>query len=530
MHCLQGVLCMRRQGDFDPEDLQGWTGFGTMSIVADTHALQTRLVQQLAELRRQELDQIVARFSNLGIQSSLIGGFSIQILLVVAAADTADTLHVHGYLVTLFYVTSYGCLLASSHSVVVTTFCTARAPLVALRGQYGALARVLLAVRRQQEHVDLSFVWSVILFVAQTFFYAWLNCVAETGNATTFNTLVVSAVILGAGWFSYGHTTAMLKAFNDADVVEPGSVHDAPAGAAHAPAMSSNAIPAVPEDVGYVAPDFVAAAPPATAPPPSPSAAPSSSSAAAEEGSEPSRLPATDQLAHNPMAAVHDDPDLFLPAALAPSDAEPPPSRCAIHGKLLKRVDDRGVLDKFNWAVEALLSADWRERYFLLSDRCLLYWRAHADFVRYFGGRDVTSAEGLRLLSRACDGAAAAEEEPRQAPRRPPQEGARGSGKESALAAPLVAEEQRPLREDRPLQEQLLPVRVDLGGYAVSVDMYDTRFGITLQPTPADSSRRTWHLRAPNDEARRLWTQKLVRATKWATQQRALERALAKPA
>eukprot|EP00966_Prymnesium_polylepis_P260761 6023012-Prymnesium_polylepis.1 len=308
-----------------------------MSIAADTHALQTRLVQQLAELRQQELDQIVSRFSNLGIQSALIGGFSIQILLVVAPVDSAEDLHVHGYLVTLFYLTSYGCLLASSHSVVVTTFCTARAPLVALRGRYGALARVLEATRRQQQHVDMSFVWSVILFVAQTFFYAWINCVADTGNATTFNTLLISALILGAGRYSYRHTVDMLQTFQDADLAEPGGLPDTPTNTTPA------ALPAVP-DVGYVAPDFTASASsvaPSAAVAPSP--APSSSAAAvaaaaAAKAEEPAGLATTDELAHNPMAAVHDDPDLFLPSQLE-AEAQASPSPCAIHGRLSASAD-----------------------------------------------------------------------------------------------------------------------------------------------------------------------------------------------
>ena len=86
---------------------------------------------------------------------------------------------------------------------------------------------------------------------------------------------------------------------------------------------------------------------------------------------------------------------------------------------------------------------------------------------------------------------------------------AQAAASDAALRAPLVGDEHP-------------RACIDLGGYTVRVDMYDTHYGITLEPMPTDSSRRTWHLRAASEEVRLLWTQKLVRATKWATQQRAV--------
>ena len=477
-----------------------------MSIVADTHALQTRLVQQLASLRQQELDQIVARLSNIGIQSSLIGGFSIQILVNF---DSSEHLDVHGSLLTVFYLTSYGCLLASSHSVVVTAFCTSRAPLVALRGRFGALAKALEATRQQQQHVDFSFVWSVILFIAQTFFYAWLNCVAENGNATTLDAILVSALILGAGKYSHRHTMDMLQAFRDADLADPGVQPGAPGSTAYNAVHQSGALATVPEDVGYVAPDFTASALTDSAPAHSTVAGPVATTVAGGEIDETARLPNADEMAHNPMAAVHGDPDLFL---RPPIEEVAKPSPCEIHGRLFKRVDDRGLVDKLNWAVEALLSADWRERYFLLSERWLLYWRSHVEFEQYMRGHDVTSPPGLSLLSQACSGPAAAVDEPRQIYRRGSSThwdwlpGSRATPHDSALTTPLAHAEN-------------LPARIELSGYVVNIDMYDSHCGITLQPMPPEPSKRTWQLRAPNKEARRLWTQKLVDATKWAAQQ-----------
>ena len=135
-----------------------------MSNYAETRALQTRLVQQLALLRQQELDSLVNRFSTVGVQASLIGGFAIQVLIV-----EPDISQVHWLFGTLFYLASYACMLASVHAVIVTTFCTAQAPLAALRGRTGALTNALQATREQQQNIDSSFVAALCLFVAQLF-------------------------------------------------------------------------------------------------------------------------------------------------------------------------------------------------------------------------------------------------------------------------------------------------------------------------------------------------------------------------
>ena len=53
------------------------------------------------------------------------------------------------------------------------------------------------------------------------------------------------------------------------------------------------------------------------------------------------------------------------------------------------------------------------------------------------------------------------------------------------------------------------PVR--LGGYEVLVDLADPKWGFSLRPT--QGARRVWHLRAPTEQLRREWCEKLVVAT-----------------
>jgi len=204
-----------------------------------------------------------------------------------------------------------------------------------------------------------------------------------------------------------------------------------------------------------------------------------------------------DELGVNPLAAVEDDPDLFH-TPLAPTFERPSP--CELHGPLMKRSERHGfgLLHAASTLFE--LDADWRERYFVLSGSKLLYWGSKADLTSCLQGHAIRSPAGMALIAgmaNATGAAAAGTAAPRAADG---EQLAEGSVEQSGSLAP-------------PRQ---LPKVIDLLGYEVSVDLHDQRHGLTLRPSPPDHSKRSWHLRAPSEQARTLWTQKLVAVIGWA--------------
>ena len=54
---------------------------------------------------------------------------------------------------------------------------------------------------------------------------------------------------------------------------------------------------------------------------------------------------------------------------------------------------------------------------------------------------------------------------------------------------------------------------IELYGYEVLVDMSDSKWGFTLEPTSALDTRRAWHFRAKSEQERLEWSRRLVLAT-----------------
>ena len=92
--------------------------------------------------------------------------------------------------------------------------------------------------------------------------------------------------------------------------------------------------------------------------------------------------------------------------------------------------------------------------------------------------------------------------------------GAAAAGTATSRGEPLV--ESSDEQSGSLASTRQLPKVIDLLRYEVAVDLHDQRHGLTLRPSPPDQSKRTWHLRAPSEQARTLWTQKLVAVIGWA--------------
>ena len=225
-------------------------------------------------------------------------------------------------------------------------------------------------------------------------------------------------------------------------------------------------------------------------------------------------MSAVDHRLDNPLSLVQAHPDLATAGSAAAeklkrlsTDDLSRPGMCEFHGMLRKRNINKGL---------SLLDLNqWRDRYFVLSEGTLLYWRSEEDFQAFMDGDHPTEGRGSeRLSSLHADDVSVTSH----------------SRRSSSLASIS-----RSLERRHPLE----PERIDLALYKVVVDMYDFTWGFFLErrdvstPTGVASTsdergsgdarhQRCWHLRAPSEALRLAWADKLIRASRWAAEQQAL--------
>ena len=66
------------------------------------------------------------------------------------------------------------------------------------------------------------------------------------------------------------------------------------------------------------------------------------------------------------------------------------------------------------------------------------------------------------------------------------------------------------VKDGKPLAEVDVEEPIDLSGHEVLVDTDSPKWAFTLTPVRRTSGSRTWHFRAPSEEARLVWARKLV--------------------
>ena len=150
-------------------------------LSAEHVALQSRLVQQLVTVRQREMDTILARYSALGTQASLLAGFAITSLTALSPSEpTVSTPITH-----LFYGSSIVCLLACIHVIICTMYTCNWAPALALRGPSGSLARAYNATRGEKTQINAFFLLGIIAFAVQTIAAIWIldNVTKVTADA-----------------------------------------------------------------------------------------------------------------------------------------------------------------------------------------------------------------------------------------------------------------------------------------------------------------------------------------------------------
>ena len=530
-------------------------------LSSESVALQARLVQQLASLRKQELDYIINQYQSLGVQSALICGFIIGNWQNTYALHDPENKPLMGFMfqviARLFFACTYASILAATGTLILTMLVSNWAPGVALRGEAGSMTRSLDAARKQSRVINQLFVGSLVGFVGQLFFACWMLAFAGDSMSDTLDALLATGLMACCGILTTRHIARMHHDFyGSADWADKGLWFLAKVG------WWTNT----------------------KKPPAGLFARCQSACSASSCGGEPATameneklqplLSAVDHRLDNPLSLVQSHPDLATKGSAAAEKVQlrldvVRPSACEMHGHLRKRVSHSGRLG-------AMDPHQWRDRYFLLSAGSLWYWHGEADFKAFMNGLEPGEASGARRIEERLSEVTSKEgrEQPPRAAARPHGEnspasvcGSASSSRADSLRAPspsldvpLTPETSEAgvvppyvppgsLPEPPPAasprtepsgwrmkkriathhhHQPSAPERIDLALYEVVVDMYDYNWGFYLQRRASDADglalglsekRHHWHLRAPSEALRLAWTEKLLHASRWAARQ-----------
>ena len=104
---------------------------------AERVALQSKVVQQLADVKMQEIEYLLRRYGSLGLMAAFLTEISMEILL--EKGQVATEARVHPSLRLLFFSVSLVCVLANMWVILCTLLIGNWAPGLALRGPAGSL-------------------------------------------------------------------------------------------------------------------------------------------------------------------------------------------------------------------------------------------------------------------------------------------------------------------------------------------------------------------------------------------------------
>jgi len=138
---------------------------------AEHVALESRLVSQMVNIRQREMDVLLERYTAIGTQAALLSGFAISQLTGV---DPSTSEHVGELETYFFYTTSLTCVLSSMHVVMCTMYICNWAPRLALRGPTGSISRAYGATRSEKRQINGVFTLGTISFAMQTVMSIWI--------------------------------------------------------------------------------------------------------------------------------------------------------------------------------------------------------------------------------------------------------------------------------------------------------------------------------------------------------------------
>ena len=156
---------------------------------ADRVALQSRVVQQLAAVKQQEIEYLLRRYGSLGLMAAFLTEISMEMLLEIPAYDEK----VSPVLRTLFYTVSLFCVLANMWVILCTLLIGNWAPGLALRGPTGSLNRVFDALVSERRQINVAFVSAIFSFAIQMGLAVWCK---EDTNADDIEDLMPDGTYL----------------------------------------------------------------------------------------------------------------------------------------------------------------------------------------------------------------------------------------------------------------------------------------------------------------------------------------------
>ena len=331
-------------------------------LSAEHVALQSRLVQQLVTVRQREMDTILARYSALGTQASLLAGFAITSLTALSPSEpTVSTPITH-----LFYGSSIVCLLACIHVIICTMYTSNWAPALALRGPSGSLARAYNATRGEKTQINAYFLLGIIAFAVQTIAAIWIldNVTKVTADA---GACTGATVVAGLASLIY-HVRMHRRFFGGGEKIDLSEQTVAAAGAARYAAAggpdgrgstNANTMPLLDNPVATVDthPDIQVGA----------SAQRRQEQQLRQSTRTSSRCAACCRSARSPSTRAGPRAGCAPPRAPSPRNGKPR------HSPATSRRPARPRLSACNWRGQA-------RPLFVLKDAHLQYWRSQADY------------------------------------------------------------------------------------------------------------------------------------------------------
>jgi hypothetical protein len=318
---------------------------------AEHIALESRLVQQMVAIRQREMDGLLARYSAIGTQASLLAGFAITSLTALNPSDRS----VMRSMTYIFYISSLACVFSCMHVIMCTMFVCNWAPSLALRGPTGSLARAYEASKSQKFQINMSFTVSVFFFSVQTVAAIWV--MDEHKGVTP---IAVFAAISGFAVLIFDiivHKRIHERFFKGVDMGRRGG-RRLPSYRKKSSQAQGNAQPLIASNGGR------------------------SDDGAGACGVAPEDPRRRMSILDNPLAGVGAHPDAVdrRPELKAQSDTE-----FNMAGSLLKRSaghSDVGgrTLRRVASTVTSSVTGEWRERFFVLRNGQLQYWRTEAEY------------------------------------------------------------------------------------------------------------------------------------------------------
>ncbi|KAL1499815.1 hypothetical protein AB1Y20_012500 [Prymnesium parvum] len=351
-------------------------------LSAEHLALQSRLVQQLVAVRQKEMDYMLMRYQSIGTQAALICGFSISSLTGLDLNPSSKMVSI--IVAHLFYISSFICILANIHVILTTLFVCNWAPGLALRGPTGSMSRAFDSTRAERTMVNVCFCIGMLAFAIQTVLAVWI---LDDDPHATSHSLIATGLVIIASACSVSYLMRMHERFFGTKISKNFPMPSLPS----LPLRSRRAAAATPSPATGDGSSTPPLPPAPTARQPSNSTICSArtrrSSQRTHEAhtADDHRMPLLD----NPVTVIESHPDVSAErqqvspeqyTALVSSEFEMSGYLSKLTTLAGDHAEGSSRMRRVRSLVNNAIAGEWRERYFVLRDGQLRYWKNEADY------------------------------------------------------------------------------------------------------------------------------------------------------